>query len=311
VTQGWPTGKTALSKPIVELLSPTSGDGKTELLCHLCAKAVLPKYAGGQQAAVVVIDTDGQFSVERLARHLRTFLENGNRDATRGEESLIIDDEILSALKHVHIFRPQSLLATAATLDSLPTYLFDQHTHHSYDREVAFIAIDSASAFYWQEQARTENARFQAATGESSNGSLHTDSCYETLFASLEAAKVLDCPAIVTTCYFQPIYADNKTPRAYRQLLPDFRPTLRVVVQRLAVRKFPPGISVEQALRESADRQKAVDAGNFECFVNQYGMEERKIKAMAGQDGFGFVVDESGVIVDKVNDDEFEQSVRA
>lgn len=305
-TQAWPPGKVTTSQPIVELMSLAAGDGKTQLLYHICSKAVLPHHVDGQQAAVVIIDADGRFMVDHLAKQIQTLFEDIGKNAVNSEENSMIRDEVLSALKHVHVFRPQSLAGAIATLNTLPGYLFNQNRHHSYDREIAFIAIDSASAFYWQDQASMENARFQAATGEDILERSNTSSGYQSLFASLKmATNMLKCPAIVTTWQLQPVYADSKTTRSYRQQLPDFRPTLRLVVRRLAVRKFPPGITVEQALRESADRQRAVDQGKFECSVNQYGMDERSVKAFAGdRGGFGFRIDEGGVIVDTADDDE-------
>lgn len=295
-----------MSQPMVELMSIAAGDGKTQLLYHLSARAVLPYRLGGQQAAVVIIDADGRFSVDALATQIQRLLADSRGSIAGSETTLVIESETISALKHVHIFRPQSLGAVIATLDSLPDYLFSQTRHHSFDRDVAFIAVDSASAFYWQDQAQTENAKFQVATEEIISEKPDTTSDYQPMFASLkEVTQALSCPAIVTTWHLQPVYAENRTSRSYRQVIHDFRPTIRLVVIRLPVRKFPPGLTVEQALRESVDRQKAVDQSKFECFVNQSGMDGRAVKAFDGdRSGFIFVNAKKVVAVDKDGKDE-------
>ena len=164
------SSKSAVAKgtppqPVVELTSTASGGGKTHILYSLIAIAVCPKSLGGREACVVVLDTDGTFSVDRLAQQIRKHLTT-NRTTSNAEEhaDTDVDDIIMSSLKHVHLFRPQSLASTIRTLEDLPSHLFDQTRHHSYDRVVGFIALDSASTFHWQTRSDEEEATLLAPT---------------------------------------------------------------------------------------------------------------------------------------------------
>ncbi|KAK5168065.1 uncharacterized protein LTR77_006633 [Saxophila tyrrhenica] len=295
VTEARPTTKGTTPQPLVEILSPAAGDGKTHLLYHLCAQAVLSRRLGGKQAAAVVIDTTGRFDVPRLAIQIQKLLRDR---VEQSANDLDIDGETLSALEHIHIFRPQALDSRSATLDALPLYLFDQSRHHSYDREVAFVALDPASAFYWQDRAESEDAAFLAST-ETIHPPAPTRGGYTRLFESLRTAcKTLYCPAVITTWHLGPARSTHSTPRSFRPQLPGVQPTLRLVVRRLLVRKFPPGISLEQAMREGPSRQKAVEDGKFECFVNEWEVDDKLSRALKDRGGgFGFAIKDGGMTI--------------
>ena len=284
-------------------MSLAPGGDKTHVLYHLCALAVLPKTFGGKQACAVIVDTDGKFSVSRLAAQLEQLLrEHHTPEAPAETTSTAIEEELLAALRHIHIFRPPSLPSAIATLDSLQTYLFDKARHYSFDRQVAFIAIDSASSFYWQDRAETEDAAFVASTSTSTTGSKvpALQSAYVQLATSLRnTTQTFSCPAIITAWHLNNLPPSNAS-RGYRPQLPALQPTLRLVMRRLPVRKFPPGISLEQALREAGDRQKAVEEAKFECFVNEWGMDERVLQALQRVGGgFDFTVEEDGVSMEE------------
>jgi DNA-repair protein XRCC2 len=55
-------------------------------------------------------------------------------------------------------------------------------------------------------------------------------------------------------------------------------------------------------LREAAVRQKAVEEGKFECFVNEWGLEERLLRRLNGG-GFGFRIVDDGLLVEEIEDD--------
>lgn len=287
--------KTQPTAPVVELMSTTPGSGKTHLLYHLTAKAVLPTDIGGRQACVMIVDADGKFSVPRLAQQMAKLSQSdASHDLPTQNE---LKDVITTALKHVHVFSPQSMESTVATVRSLPSYLFNANRHHSFDRAVAFIALDSASAFYWQAKAEVENASLLSKQAAPSSG-------YIPLAAALKnASRTFNTPVIFTCWHLGPI---KKSPsafgsdlRAFRPLLPppwQTLPTLRLVVQRTAVRKLPVEISVEEALRESEMRQKVVDEGTFECFVNEWGLDERAMQRFQAKGaGFEFRILEESV----------------
>ena len=284
------------------------GGGATHLLYHLCARAVLPANLSGKQACAVIIDTDGTFSVPRLAAQIQRFadqrLASDTSDTTAEEISTTADETLLTALKHVHIFRPQSLAGTIATIDALPSYLFDSKKHSSFDRIVGFIAIDSTSAFYWQDRAETEDAAFLASTsGTGTKPPPAQIPAYTQLSTSLKkTCSTFQCPAVITTHHFGLI------PQTSSHTQPSFRPALsaplsnmpnlRLAVWRLPVRKFPPAISAEDALREAGDRQRAVETGKFKCVVNAWDTDERTLQRLERLgDGFDFKITTAGVVV--------------
>jgi DNA-repair protein XRCC2 len=294
--------------PVLELMSLVPGGGKTHLLYYLTAIAVLPKPHGGRQSSVVIIDTDGWFSVPRLAEQMKSLLsQHAAHTSDAPPSSPSTRDEILhSALRHVHIFHPHSLESTTATLRSLPTYLFNPTAHHSFDRAIAFIALDSASAFYWQFRADAEDAALPSDTSISptkSKAYAHPSQAYANLAAALKhASKVLNTPIIYTTRHLGLL----KDPASYGPSSRSFRPplpapwpsfsTLRLVVHRAAVRKLPVQMSVEEARREAEARQKVVDDGKFECFVDEFGVEETVLQRLrVGGAGFDFRIMGDGV----------------
>ena len=278
-------------------MSLAPGEGKTQLLYRLCAQAVLPNNIGGKEACAVVIDSDGNLSVSRLAKQMESVLRERHSEAY-GEaiEKDLFEDKIVDCLHHIHIFRSQTLASTIATLDSLPTYLFDNTRHYSSERQLAFIAIDTASAFYWQDKAETEDANFLASTSTTVPKPRQQQSSYVQLTASLKSAtNIFFCPAIVTTWYLGPPLSSKRPEdlRSFRPQLPALQPTLRLVLNRLPIRKYAAGTSMEQALREAEERQRLVKDAKFECFVNEWGLDQRTLQRMGG--GLRFSITEGGL----------------
>ena len=268
--------------------------GELHLLYHLCAQAVLPYDLSGKEACVVVLDMDGTFSVPRLVNQTQDQLRQ------RGTEIAEVEDLALRTLQHVHVFRPQSLDSASATLDALADYLFDQGRHYSFDRLVAFVALSSCSVFYWQDRLDMENAAFHAATSSAPNKPKAPPSNYVQLSTSLKAAiGLLRCPAIITTWHLGPM-PQPPNQRSLRPSIPTLQPTLRLVIHRLPVRKFPANISIEEALRQTDDRQKAIEEGSIECFVNEWNLDERTLQVLQKVDlAFGIRITDNGVTVDE------------
>lgn len=57
--------------PVIEISSPNSGGGKSQLIYYLAAICVLPatfkgRKTGGRDGAVVLLDTDGKLDIRRL-----------------------------------------------------------------------------------------------------------------------------------------------------------------------------------------------------------------------------------------------------
>ncbi|KAK5133774.1 hypothetical protein LTR08_007424 [Meristemomyces frigidus] len=290
--------------PTIELTSLASGGGKTHLIYYLTAVAVLPVSLGGKQACAVIIDADSSFSVPRLVQQLNNMSKRlHHREATEtgtGEATMAL-------LKHVHILRPQSLSSTVATLDNLPAYLFDESKHHSIDRRVAFVALDSAAAFYWQHRADEDDATLLASTTPTSVAPPKPSGYAQLATALRRASSSFACPIVLTSWHLGPTppmaHTQGADARSIRPSLPaplSQMPTLRLVVRRIPVRRFPVGISNEEALREAADRQKAVEGRKFEAVVNEWGVDERTLqKLQAVGFGFGFSINAEGLNLDE------------
>ena len=280
----------------MELASLHPGSGATHILYHLTAIAVLPRDCSGRQSCAVIFDTDGHFDVDRLVTQLRLIIAGNNPS---DDSTIDVGTAILQALRHVHILRPQSLASLTGTLEDLPTYLFNPARHFSLDRQVSFIAIDSASAFYWQDRAETEDGAFYAKTSGDPSA-VAPQSGYVALSAALKkSCGALQCPAIFTSWYLGPTSTTPHASRSFRPSLPapfSTLPTLRLACQRVPVKKFPPMISVEGAQREAADRQRAVEEGKYECFVNEWGVDERTLRRLQGVGGgFEFKITDDGI----------------
>ena len=91
-----------------------------------------------------MFDTDGTFDVHRLQTLLRTRLPH----SFPSDEGQIIS----VALRNIHIFRPKSSSQLAAGLANLSSY----HTCNLPTSEIALLAVDSASSFYWLDRLATE-----------------------------------------------------------------------------------------------------------------------------------------------------------
>lgn len=275
------------SAPIVELMSQYAGSGKTHLLYHLTALAVLPFNLGGRQAAVLYFDLDNHFSVPRLAQQIkRLALAYSQGDKSMKETSL--KKIIGGCLRHVHIFRPSSLASTIHTFNNLSTYLFNQSEHHSFDRAIAFIAIDSASAFYWQTRVEADQAALMTITTRPGSEEFPPPQPvnYTILASALKLAyRTFLTPIIYTARDYNPPQQTHMPSAfvdafSYRPCLPQLHPTLRFVIRRADVRKLPAEISLEDTMRENEIRRKVVALGKFECFVNEWGIEEKVMEKL-------------------------------
>ncbi|OQO06073.1 hypothetical protein B0A48_08661 [Cryoendolithus antarcticus] len=277
--------KSTAFHPMLEINSPAPGDGLSQLLLHLVACAVLPSSHGGSHACVALFDLDGTLSASQLARQLYAGLK-GVSDALDDTER---DDIVASALNHVHVFRPQSLASTIATLRELPADLL--HTvYASQNRRLAFIALTPASSFYWQARATEEDITFARTTNSSPPP--EAAATYAQLTAALKTASLrLNSPVILTTLNMHPVPSQQSQQayslvRALRPSLPlplSNLPTLKIIVQRQQVRKFPASLSVQEALREAADRLASVEDTRYAAQVNEWGMDLRTLERLSDE----------------------------
>ncbi|KAH8120403.1 hypothetical protein DFH11DRAFT_1559917 [Phellopilus nigrolimitatus] len=159
---------------IIEIQGPAAS-GKTQLLYHLTMKCILPhdvalvfpgsagncpqKVAiGGWCKGAVIMDTDGRWSVGRLKRLLTRRLEQ-LLPAALGTFQPSVEELVMDSLQRVHLFRPASSVSLVATLLRLPEYLAERMP----SLEIALLAIDSISSFYWADRFNLEQQRQTSA----------------------------------------------------------------------------------------------------------------------------------------------------
>ncbi|KAJ6082840.1 hypothetical protein N7467_006975 [Penicillium canescens] len=328
--------------PVVEISSSLSASGKSQLLYYLTALAILPRNhgglpLGGRESAVIFIDTDNRFDAERLRvvargiilqQHLQSDPDARDQPAgaTLGHE---LESLLVSSLQHVHVFRPQSSSALLATLHSLDTYLFDLSRHRSASRALQMIAIDSATAFIWQDRLRDEIARIEEIgrpraevdRERERNQSFHLSDLYVELAMVLKRLQGLfQCAIVFTTISgtrAAPSSDGQSGPGLYdwpQSWTPALRPalpapwgtfpTLRLIVHRSSVRPFPPSMAPQAAIKDAHLRQSVVHQGKISVCVNAWGRVEwprQVVEAIEANNGgsFSFYVRESDIEIPK------------
>lgn len=130
---------------VIEIQGPASS-GKTHLLYHILLSFLVPPHA---EIAAVVYDTDAAFDIQRF-RHLLL-----SRIARLPSTTLHPHERVRRALARLHVFRPTSLVQLAASIANLPEY----HSSHMPNQEIAVLAIDSISSFYWADRFSAEQLR--------------------------------------------------------------------------------------------------------------------------------------------------------
>ncbi|KAJ5135014.1 uncharacterized protein N7515_004292 [Penicillium bovifimosum] len=317
--------------PVVELASSLSASGKSQILYYLTALAILPRQyedlqIGGHESAVVFIDTDDRFDADRLRTVARGIVLKRRAQLrpivdTQPEDTHVHDLETLlvSSLQHVHVFRPQSSSALLATIRTLHLYLFDLPRHRSASRPLHMVAIDSATAFLWQDRLRDEVARTEEIgrpraeierEREQKQCFQLTDLYNEVITELKHLQSQFQCAIVYTTMasggrargadhYDQP---QARIP-SLRPALPapwSTFPSLRLIVHRSSVRPFPPSMAAHVAVNDAPSRQSVVQQGKFSAWVNPWGHDEwprRIVEAIEATHGgsFSFHVHESGV----------------
>jgi hypothetical protein len=323
--------------PIVEVSSSMSSSGKSQLLYYLTALAILPRKCGdtpvgGHEAAVIFIDTDGRFDAERLRVVARGIMQERRRLNITSEEQSTqlsirdIESLLVSSLQHVHVLRPQSSSALLATLHSLDSYLFDLSRHCSASRPLQMIAIDSVTAFIWQDRLRDEVARTEEigrpreeVDREREKGQrFYLPDLYAELAKELKRLQSqFQCSIVYTSTvsggraagpglYDQP---ETRTPSLKPPLPTPWGtlPTLRLVVHRSTVRPFPPSMAPHAAVKDAPSRQGVVRKGKISAWVNAWGREEwprRIAEAIEASNGgsFSFYVREYGIEISNPNE---------
>lgn len=328
--------------PVLEISSSLSGAGKSQMAYYLTALAVLPQnygdlYIGGQDAAVVFIDADDRFDIQRLRDIAWNIVQQAQETTHQTEDQAgtleLSDDDIESMIivsfKHIHLFRPQSSSALLATLVELDKYLYDVSRHYSASRPLHMLVIDSMTAFFWQDKVRDALARAEDLERSKEENDRLREQKQSFYFVDLyaEIAKELKrlqgrfgCTVVYTTTNSR--FRANKPPAEQNRPMspydappshtPALKPALpapwgtftllRLVVQRDRVRAFLPTMSINDAKREASMRQSIVSEGKFSAYVNTWGREDWPSRVIDGLKPYGngsfvFYASEDGVTI--------------
>lgn len=142
---------------IIEITDTKTGSGKTHVLYHMITLSTLPQThgdisVGGKASAVLLFDVDASFNLQRLSEvmegHIRSCCQPAHT-ITEAEISVLVKD----AMEHIHLYRPNSSEELELMLSNAVPYLLGTGNHHSGDRRLDAILIDSLSACHWQDQA--------------------------------------------------------------------------------------------------------------------------------------------------------------
>ncbi|KAL1310654.1 hypothetical protein AAFC00_000922 [Neodothiora populina] len=292
--------------PLIELTSPSPNDGKTQLLYYFIAVQTLPTRMHnktislkGQGNSVVYIDTESRFSVHRVVEVMRCHIEgrirewysSSTRDNDDNETKKVetmksrptvgeIESVIEEALRHVHVFQPQSLDSLLATLEAIPAYLFPSSSsfsstirrtndtretqpppHFSHNRKLGFLALDSASSFYWQDKAAQEGEE-EEDEGPEARQSKSKKKGYTDLALSLhEVSTRLHAPVIYTTWNLSRTSSSRLSSSSSHTSsllatgsITAQQPFIFLSIHRRPVRKFPLGLSIEEAFGQQLGR---------------------------------------------------------
>jgi DNA-repair protein XRCC2 len=153
-------------KDVLEIQAPSLG--KTHLLMHLMMTCIIPRThlsldLGGWGKAAVLLDADDTFNMRRFRQLLTSRLTR-----LLPLHLDVIPELIHVLLQNVHVFRPKTSYQLAFSILNLANY----HANSLPNTEVGLVAIDSISAFYWQDRLFSEQPR-DPASPETFSGIKH------------------------------------------------------------------------------------------------------------------------------------------
>ncbi|KAH8835175.1 P-loop containing nucleoside triphosphate hydrolase protein [Flagelloscypha sp. PMI_526] len=128
---------------VIEVQGPTNS-GKSLLVYHIIASCISPQFDSGPgwNRVAIYLDTDGTFNMQSFVYILRAHF-------IRFELPM---SELELSLGKLHVFRVSSTTQIAITLLHIPRYL----AKNCPTFELGLVAIDSISAFYWQDKYMAE-----------------------------------------------------------------------------------------------------------------------------------------------------------
>ncbi|KAL9008819.1 MAG: hypothetical protein Q9173_006096 [Seirophora scorigena] len=302
---------------VLELIGATPCSGKTQLLYHLVGLSLLPtKYEdvslGGNGAVVILFDLRTRFSVSRLKKVMVTHVQSqcGKSSETFSRDA--VESMVRNSLDHLHVFRPQTSLSLLATLSNLQSYLFNTASHVSANRSVGSIILHDVDAFLWQDRLEDAEDQTHGTTAPQNAGLLSSRfrdmvNHVRRIQASFSCLVIATSSALSTTSHTRieghtvPVLKSH-LPNSWRSFV-----TVRLIVQRDSVRKFPLGISAKEAAAEAGQRREAVEKSIFSARLDwsesDVWREETRgvLKAMDDVGDFPFRITASGVDFDVRN----------
>lgn len=205
--------------------------------------------------------------------------------------------------------------------------LGEPSAHYSSNRRIGLIVLDSASAFFWQERMREEvdrvggdgddRAEDAGVDGEAANRASHENARQQQhapllqrppdLTTALHAIQHLfSAPLIYTTTTLSSFSSSSTTTGTIPSLppslsaLPATFPTLRILISRDVVKKFPQNLSLAALKADAAARLAVVEMGKGSAIVlpGQGWSEEvrGRMRGNRGARGFVFQVVGEGVV---------------
>ena len=303
---------------MVELAGKTACSGKTQLLYYLIAVGILPASISinndddinfnGQEAAVVLLDLSGDFSVLRLHEIISYIIKT---HIPRDEIEVAFDCErlIREAFQHLHVFHPHSSESLKTTVNSLESYLLAQpFSHLSASRRVAFIVINSLSSYFWQDRLDSEDAEVDREPPDKQEGGLFIQRWRDIVTALRQTQQILECPIVATNWALGSMYSERGKPMLKPHLPNVWNSfcTVRLVVERNKVKNFGPGLSAQEALSEKGLRQEVLDSREFSCWVNWCGYEDwrdevREAASRLRGTAFSFKILGDGIAIDSLD----------
>ena len=265
---------------IVEVFSTVSAAGKTTLLYHLTAVALLPHEYGGKGSAVLWLDTDNSFSAFRIAQVMSHAMNKTKSKTTRS-----IDDIVTSAIQHLYILTPTSSTSLLQALISVPDYVRTHTSHTSPNRPLSLLVLDSATAFTHQDRFDADIARLEAGPNIDTSHSNAPSRTSQTITALRQIQQDFECTIIFTTTQHtaksrpRPTQRPNQKPH---QTIPAEPPsqtpwtsfaTLTIHISRIPNPQFAPNMTLEECLRDREKRQESVLKGRFAVDLNWEGSD--------------------------------------
>ncbi|KAH6917279.1 recA/RAD51 family protein [Coprinopsis sp. MPI-PUGE-AT-0042] len=184
---------------VLELQGPPAS-GKSHLIYWLLSTCIMPHTRGGWEKAAFIFDLDNTFNILRLRSLLTRRLA--------GLSAALVN----SCLARLGILRPSSSLHLATSLMNTQRYMASQFPND----ELGLVAIDSLSAFYWQDRFLGERNPGTKPTGPATVHPLsHVTSALQDLRLSL-------APMIALSNWGLVPYDRRMEPMVFRQHLSPF-----------------------------------------------------------------------------------------